>query len=49
MERIEVTFQLLNCREWIEVGARVAVMPGNAVEGSAGLDVFVGRISEVLI
>ena len=42
--QIEVTFQFAQGREWISFGAQVLVMPGNAVEGSVGLDAFVGRV-----
>ncbi|KAI9722432.1 MAG: hypothetical protein M1828_004799 [Chrysothrix sp. TS-e1954] len=55
-ESILVTFQLSTCKEWIEVGAKILVMPGGGpglhsgtergVKGVAGLEGYVGRIVE---
>ena len=45
---IEVTFQFVSYREWIEVGTQVLVMRGSGVEGGVGLEGFVGRISQSL-
>ena len=45
--QIEVAFRFVHFREWVELGAYVVVMPGNAVEGSVGLDAFVGRVTSV--
>ena len=47
-DTIDVSFQLVSCREWIEVGAQVLVMPANAVEKSVGLDGFVGKVVDTL-
>ncbi len=53
-----VTFELLTCREWIELGSGVLVMPGGGhglyygsergEKGVAGLEGFAGRIIEVV-
>ena len=45
---IEVTFQFVTYREWIEVGTQVLVMRGSGVEGSVGLEGSVGRITQTL-
>ena len=55
-ESILVTFQLSTCREWLEVGAKILVMPGGGpglqaasergVKGISGLEGYVGRIVE---
>jgi len=45
---IEVTFQFVTYREWVEVGTQVLVMPGNGPEGSVGLEGFVGRVTQIL-
>ena len=47
-KQIEVTFQFVASREWVEVGTQVLVMPGNGAEGSVGLEGFVGKIMQVL-
>ncbi|KAL2065120.1 hypothetical protein VTL71DRAFT_4260 [Oculimacula yallundae] len=54
---IDVTFELLKSREWIELGSQVLVMPGGGhglyygsergEKGVAGLDGFAGRVVEV--
>lgn len=54
----DVTFDLLTCREWIELGSQVLVMPGGGhglyagsergEKGVAGLEGFVGRVGEVV-
>lgn len=54
----DVSFELLTCREWIELGSQVLVMPGGGhglytgsergEKGVAGLEGFVGRVSEVV-
>jgi len=46
--QIEVAFQFVTYREWVEVGTPVLVMLGNGAEGSAGLEGFVGRITGAL-
>lgn len=46
---IEVTFSFIGSREWLEVGTQVLVMPKVTVEGGVGLDVAVGRISEIVV
>ncbi|KAH8602759.1 hypothetical protein B0O99DRAFT_604212 [Bisporella sp. PMI_857] len=53
-----VTFELLNNREWIELGSQVLVMPGGGLglysgsergeKGIAGLEGFVGKVMEVV-
>jgi GTPase len=45
---IDVAFQFVGCREWVERGAQVLVMPANGLEKSVGLDGFVGKVSETL-
>ena len=47
-KEIEVTFRFVSCREWIEVGAQVLVMPGSGAEGSVGLDGYVGVVVQGL-
>ncbi|KAI9651194.1 hypothetical protein NHQ30_001231 [Ciborinia camelliae] len=54
----DVSFELLTCREWIELGSQVLVMPGGGhglyagsergEKGVAGLEGFVGRVGEVV-
>ncbi|PQE31338.1 GTP-binding protein [Rutstroemia sp. NJR-2017a WRK4] len=54
----DVQFELLTCREWIELGSQVLVMPGGGhglyagsergEKGVAGLEGFVGRVVEVV-
>ena len=41
-EQIEVKFEFINSREWVETGAQVLVMPAD--NGGMSLDGFVGRI-----
>lgn len=43
--QIEVIFQFVTYREWVEVGTPVLVMPGNGAEGCVGLSGLVGRIT----
>ncbi|QSZ32767.1 hypothetical protein DSL72_002346 [Monilinia vaccinii-corymbosi] len=53
----DVSFELLTCREWIELGSQVLVMPGGGgglytgsgrgEKGVAGLGGYVGRVGEV--
>ena len=45
--QIDVAFRFVHFREWVELGSHVVVMPGNAVEGSVGLNAFVGRVTSV--
>ncbi|MCJ1281836.1 hypothetical protein MMC26_001159 [Xylographa opegraphella] len=45
---IEVAFRFVTCREWIEIGTQVLVMPGSGAEGSVGLEGFVGWITQAL-
>ncbi|KAK6582307.1 hypothetical protein PZA11_004715 [Diplocarpon coronariae] len=55
---IDVTFELLTSREWLELGEQVLVMPGGGhglyygsergEKGVAGLEGFAGRIIEVV-
>ena len=45
---IEVAFQFVTYREWIEVGMQVLVMRGSGAEGSVGLEGFVGRITQTI-
>ena len=55
---IDVTFELLTSREWIELGSQVLVMPGGGhglyygsergEKGVAGLDGFAGKVVEVV-
>lgn len=45
---IEVTFQFVTYREWVEIGTQVLVMPGSGAEGSVGLEGFVGKITQAL-
>jgi GTPase len=45
---IEVAFMFVTQREWVEVGTQVFVMPGSGIEGSTGLEGFVGRVTEIL-
>ena len=47
-KEIEVTFRFVSCREWIEVGKQVLVMPGSGAEGSVGLDGYVGVVVQGL-
>ncbi|MCJ1248491.1 hypothetical protein MMC30_005709 [Trapelia coarctata] len=47
-KQVEVTFQFVTYREWVEVGTQVLVMPGNGAEGSVGLEGFAGRVTRVL-
>jgi len=54
----DVTLELLNSREWIELGSQVLIMPGGGhglysgtergEKGVAGLEGFVGRVIEVV-
>ncbi|KAH9220372.1 hypothetical protein DL95DRAFT_357511 [Leptodontidium sp. 2 PMI_412] len=54
---VDVTFELLTSREWIELGSQVLVMPGGGhglyygsergEKGVAGLDGFAGRVVQV--
>ena len=44
---IEVAFQFMHNREWVEVGTQAVVMPWNTVEGSVGLDAFVGQVTAI--
>jgi GTPase len=54
----DVTLELLNNREWIELGSQVLIMPGGGhglysgtergEKGVAGLEGFVGRVIEVV-
>ena len=53
--KILVTLQLDSYREWIEIGAKILVMPGGGpgirsgdrgIKGLAGLEGFVGRVME---
>jgi GTPase len=54
----DVTFELLNNREWIELGSQVLIMPGGGTglysgtergeKGIAGLEGFVGKVVEVV-
>jgi GTPase len=47
--KIEVTFHLTACYEWMEIGTQVLVMPATGSEASVvGLEGFVGNITEVL-
>lgn len=53
----DLTFELINSREWIELGSQVLVMPGGGhglyygsergEKGIAGLEGFVGRVTEI--
>ncbi|KAH7364609.1 GTP-binding protein-like protein 2 [Rhexocercosporidium sp. MPI-PUGE-AT-0058] len=55
---LDVTFELLTSREWIELGSQVLVMPGGGhglyygsergEKGVAGLDGFAGRVVEIV-
>ena len=47
-KQIEVHFQFVSSREWVEVGARVLVMRSNGMEGNIGLEGFAGTVTEVL-
>jgi len=47
-KKIEVVFQLVNSREWIEGGSQVLVMPAVSVDGRAGLEGYVGTICRLL-
>jgi len=54
----DVTLELMNSREWIELGSQVLIMPGGGhglysgtergEKGVAGLEGFVGRVVEVV-
>ena len=46
-KKIEVVFQLLNSREYMEIGAKVLVMPEQANAQSVGIDGFAGFVSAV--
>ncbi|TPX16719.1 uncharacterized protein E0L32_003660 [Thyridium curvatum] len=43
----EVKFELLNTREWIELGSRIVILEGANKDGSA-LSGFVGRVVEIV-
>jgi len=47
--KIEVMFQLLNCREYIETGAKALVLPEQAGDNGTGLDGFAGVVSAVYV
>ena len=45
-KEIEVVFNFVGSREWIELGKQVLIMPKMMADGSSGLDGFVGKVSE---
>ena len=47
-KHIEVVFQFIGSKEWIETGSRVLVMPKMVVEGATGLEGYVGKVKELI-
>ena len=41
----QVAFQFLTCREWIEIGIQVLIMPERNEKNSVGLEGFVGTVT----
>ena len=46
-KNVEVRLELLNNREWIELGSRIVILEGSRPE-SSGLEGFVGTVVEVV-
>jgi len=43
----ELQLELLNSREWIELGSRIVIMQGSG-KGTSGLEGFVGKVIEIV-